>query len=193
MRRITALSLRLLTDLARGGYGERPELDYLTPSCAASVHGALAAIGGDGWYVETDYGEAVTGIADLDGSDGTVRVELLVDDRSLARLARRSADRAPTGALAADAGAGRAMHSHHCAARRGRMSTGPHARWFRARLAGAGIIDMGAGEHASRVWRSRRLRTAPAHRRSLWASCSPWAARRPGSCCRSSRPGYRSR
>ena len=85
MRRITALCLRLLTDLARGGYGERPELDYLTPSCAASVHGALAAIGGDGWYVETDYGEAVAGTADLDGSDGAVRVELLVDDRSLAR------------------------------------------------------------------------------------------------------------
>ena len=86
MRRITALSLRLLTDLARGGYGERPELDYLTPNCAGSVHAALAAIGGDGWYVETDYGEAVAGTADLDGSDGTVRVELLVDDRSLARL-----------------------------------------------------------------------------------------------------------
>ena len=85
MRRITALCLRLLTDLARGGYGERPELDYLTPSCAASVHGALAAIGGDGWYVETDYGEAVAGTADLDGSNGAVRVELLVDDRSLAR------------------------------------------------------------------------------------------------------------
>jgi hypothetical protein len=42
------------------------------------------------------------------------------------------------------------------------MSTGPHARWFRARLAGAGIIDMGAGEHASRVWRSRRLHGARA-------------------------------
>ena len=85
VRRITVLCLRLLTDLARGGYGERPELDYLTPSCAASVHGALAAIGGDEWYVETDYGEAVAGTADLDGGDGTVRVELLVDDRSLAR------------------------------------------------------------------------------------------------------------
>ena len=85
VRRITALSLRLLTDLARGGYGERPELDYLTPSCAASVHGALAAIGGDEWYVETDYGEAVAGTAELDGGDGTVRVVLLVDDRSLAR------------------------------------------------------------------------------------------------------------
>ena len=85
VRRITALCLRLLTDLARGGYGERPELDYLTPSCAASVHAALATIGGDGWYVETDYGDAVAGTADLDGSDGTVRVELVVDDRSLAR------------------------------------------------------------------------------------------------------------
>ena len=40
------------------------------------------------------------------------------------------------------------------------MTTGPHERWFRARLAGAGIIDMGAGEHASRVWRSRRVRRA---------------------------------
>ena len=37
------------------------------------------------------------------------------------------------------------------------MSTGPHARWFRARLAGAGMIDMGAREHASRVWRSGRV------------------------------------
>jgi hypothetical protein len=85
VRRITVLCLRLLTDLARGGYGERPELDYLTPNCAASVHGALGAIGGAGWYVETDYGEAVAGTADLDGSDGAVHVELLVDDRSLAR------------------------------------------------------------------------------------------------------------
>jgi len=42
------------------------------------------------------------------------------------------------------------------------VSTGPHARWFRARLSGAGIIDMGAGEHASRVWRSRRVRRARA-------------------------------
>lgn len=42
------------------------------------------------------------------------------------------------------------------------MSTGPHARWFRARLSGAGIIDMGAGEHSSRVWRSRRVRRARA-------------------------------
>jgi hypothetical protein len=40
------------------------------------------------------------------------------------------------------------------------VSTGPHARWFRARVSGAGIIDMGAGEHASRVWRSRRVRRA---------------------------------
>src|SRR5579863_9601126 len=85
VRRIAALSLRLLTDLARGGYGERPELDYLTPNRAASVHAALASIGGDGWYVETDYGEAVAGTADLDGSNETVRVELLVYDRSLAR------------------------------------------------------------------------------------------------------------
>jgi hypothetical protein len=29
-------------------------------------------------------------------------------------------------------------------------------------VAGAGIIDMGAGEHASRIWRSRRVRRARA-------------------------------
>jgi hypothetical protein len=52
------------------------------------------------------------------------------------------------------------MHQHHGIPGRGRVSTGPHARWFRARLSGAGIIDMGAGEHASRVWRSRRVRRA---------------------------------
>jgi len=40
------------------------------------------------------------------------------------------------------------------------VSAGPHARWFRARLAGAGIIAIGTGEHASRVWRSRRVRRA---------------------------------
>ena len=54
------------------------------------------------------------------------------------------------------------MHPHHRAPGRRRVSTGPHARWFRARLAGAGIIDIGAGEHASRVWRSRRVRRARA-------------------------------
>lgn len=85
VRRITVLCLRLLTDLARFGYGERPELDYLTPGCAATLDAALGAIAGDGWYVETDYGEAVAGTADLDGSNGTVGIELVVDDRSLAR------------------------------------------------------------------------------------------------------------
>jgi hypothetical protein len=42
------------------------------------------------------------------------------------------------------------------------VNTGPHAHWFRARLSGAGIIDIGAGEHASRVWRSRRVHRARA-------------------------------
>ena len=54
------------------------------------------------------------------------------------------------------------MHPHHGTPGRGRVSTGPHARWFRARLAGARIIDIGAGEHASRVWRSRRVHRARA-------------------------------
>jgi hypothetical protein len=42
------------------------------------------------------------------------------------------------------------------------VTTGPHARWFRARLAGVGIIDMGTGEHATRVWRSGRAHRARA-------------------------------
>lgn len=54
------------------------------------------------------------------------------------------------------------MHQHHDTPGRDRVSTGPHARWFRARLAGAGLIDMGVGEHASRVWRSRRVHRARA-------------------------------
>jgi|GEM_PF-4333254 len=85
LRRITVLSLRLLTDLARGGYGDRPEVEYLAPSCAAKLQAALAEISCDVWYVEADYGEAASGIAHLDDEDGTVGVELMVDDRSLAR------------------------------------------------------------------------------------------------------------
>lgn len=52
------------------------------------------------------------------------------------------------------------MHADHGAPVRGRVSTGPHARWFRSRLAGARLIELGAGEHASRVWRWRRVRRA---------------------------------
>jgi hypothetical protein len=61
------------------------------------------------------------------------------------------------------------MHRHHRTASRDRVSTGPHARWFRARLAGAGIIDIGTGEHAGRVWRPRRVRRARATARAAGA------------------------
>ena len=67
------------------------------------------------------------------------------------------------------------MHSHHRAPGRGGVSTGPHEPWFRARLAGAGIIDMGAGEHASRVWRSRRVRRARAMSLRRWGRRSALA------------------
>ncbi|MHB8532794.1 MAG: hypothetical protein ACYDC2_08740 [Solirubrobacteraceae bacterium] len=40
------------------------------------------------------------------------------------------------------------------------MSTGPQADWFRRRVAGAGLVGVGAEEHAGRVWRSRRGRRA---------------------------------
>jgi hypothetical protein len=61
------------------------------------------------------------------------------------------------------------MHRHHRTASRDRVSIGPHARWFRARLSGAGIIAMGDREHASRVWRSRRVRRARATALAAWA------------------------
>ena len=67
------------------------------------------------------------------------------------------------------------------------MSTGPHARWFRARLAGAGIIDMGAGEHASPGVAVATRASSPGDELSPLGRRLPLAARRPGSRSRSSR------
>ncbi|MHB8532795.1 MAG: hypothetical protein ACYDC2_08745 [Solirubrobacteraceae bacterium] len=85
VRRITDLAQRLLTDLARHGCGDPPDLPYLVPTCAAAVHAALAASGADGWSVEADYGEAVSGTAHLSDTGGAVAVAIVVDDRSVAR------------------------------------------------------------------------------------------------------------
>jgi hypothetical protein len=85
VRRITALAQHLLSDLARHGYGERLDLDYLTPACAASVQRALRTVSREGWRLESDYGETVFGTAYLPETDGAVHVELVIDDRSLAR------------------------------------------------------------------------------------------------------------
>ncbi len=85
VRRITALAQQLLTDLARHGYGEDLDLDYLTPACAASVRRALDTVIREGLRLESDYGETVFGTAYLRETDGAVHVELVVDDRSLAR------------------------------------------------------------------------------------------------------------
>lgn len=85
VRRITALAQHLLTDLARHGYGDRLDLEYLTPACAARVRRALDTVIREGWRLESDYGEAVFGTAHLPETDGAVHVELVVDDRSLAR------------------------------------------------------------------------------------------------------------
>jgi hypothetical protein len=85
VRRITALAQQLLSDLARHGYGERLDLDYLAPACAASVRRALSTVSREGWRLESDYGETVFGTAYLPETDGAVHVELIVDDRSLAR------------------------------------------------------------------------------------------------------------
>ena len=85
VRRITALAQQLLSDLARHAYGERLDLDYVTPACAASVQRALSTTSRDGWRLESDYGETVFGTAYLPETDGAVQVELVVDDRSMAR------------------------------------------------------------------------------------------------------------
>lgn len=85
MRRITALTQRLLTDLARYGYGDSLDLAYMVPACAAQVRRALDIPIADGWHLEADYGETVAGTALLADQDGDVHVELVIDDRSLAR------------------------------------------------------------------------------------------------------------
>jgi hypothetical protein len=56
------------------------------------------------------------------------------------------------------------------------MSIGPHASWFRHRLGGAGTIEVGAEEHATRSWRSlgvrRTRRLAVAGVATLSLSCA---------------------
>ena len=89
VRRITELAERLLCDLARSGYGEQVSLDYLTPACTADVLRCLDAFVRDASTLEPDYGERVTGTAYLPEADGSVQVELLVEDQSVLR--------APTG------------------------------------------------------------------------------------------------
>jgi hypothetical protein len=56
------------------------------------------------------------------------------------------------------------------------MSIGPHASWFRHRLGGAGTIEVGAEEHATRSWRPsgvhRRRRLAVTSVVLLSLSCA---------------------
>jgi hypothetical protein len=85
VRRIAGLAQRLLTDLARHGYGDAAELDCLAPACAARVRPMLERLSGSAWRVEADYGETVPGTAHLPDDGGAIRVELLVEDRSVAR------------------------------------------------------------------------------------------------------------
>ena len=46
------------------------------------------------------------------------------------------------------------MHANHEPPRDSGVSAGRHAGWFRDRLAGARILEVGADERASRTWRS---------------------------------------
>jgi len=71
-------------DVVRGGRG-RGGARSVGDHGVAAVCAALAASAGDGWRIEPDYGEAVSGTARLPEADGTVAVELVVDDRSVAR------------------------------------------------------------------------------------------------------------
>ena len=76
---------RLLCDLARSGYGQRPALDYLMPGCAAEVLRSLDTFIRNANTVEADYGERVAGTAYLPEIEGPVQVELLVEDQSVLR------------------------------------------------------------------------------------------------------------
>ena len=46
------------------------------------------------------------------------------------------------------------MHANHEPPRNSGVSAGRHAGWFRDRLAGARILEVGADERATRTWRS---------------------------------------
>jgi hypothetical protein len=46
------------------------------------------------------------------------------------------------------------MHANHEPPRNSGVSAGRHAGWFRDRLTGARILEVGADERASRTWRS---------------------------------------
>ncbi len=46
------------------------------------------------------------------------------------------------------------MHANHEPPSDSRVSAGRHAGWFRGRLAGARILEVGADERASRTWRA---------------------------------------
>lgn len=85
VRRIADLARRLLSDIARTGYGDRPDLEYLAPDCAERARLSLRAVGDCGSTLETDYGDAVYGSARLPERSGPVWVELLVDDHSVLR------------------------------------------------------------------------------------------------------------
>ena len=85
VRRITTLVQRLLADVARSGYGERAGFPYMTPPCSAELRRALAAMRVEGGVIEADYGEQAQATAYLPETAGPVRVELVVDDRSVLR------------------------------------------------------------------------------------------------------------
>jgi hypothetical protein len=85
---------RFILDLARLGYGEAVDLEaYVEPATAALIRESYAGYGNAGYSIEADYGDACAASAHLDDATSTARVELELEDRSVARWADGS--RAP--------------------------------------------------------------------------------------------------
>lgn len=87
-RRVRELLERLAEAIARGGYGEISDLDFLAPPVAEQVRTFALAYRSSGVVAEPEWGDEGQAVAHFpEDRSGRVCVELLVDDRSVLRSA----------------------------------------------------------------------------------------------------------
>ena len=76
---------RFILDIARLGYGEEVHLDaYVEPATAALIHETYAGYHNAGYSIEADFGEACAASTHFEDGSCTARVELELEDRSIA-------------------------------------------------------------------------------------------------------------
>ena len=85
-RRIRDLLERLAEAIARAGYGDASQLDFLSPVAAAQVRGLAQLYRDQDVEIEPEWGDAGAAVARFpEGREQPVRAELVVDDRSVLR------------------------------------------------------------------------------------------------------------